>query len=387
MADKTLDKHSEQLDDTPWGHKWGFKDTRFILQPDRSVTVTGSRYAISGTEMPDFIPFVEEMLGVTIDPNDLKPEVSNKPVPPPIMNDSFYRAVQNNFPDSQYSQENLDRLLHSHGQTTVDEVYQVLYNRIERVADLVFYPESDEDVSKLIKLAAEHDVCLVPFGGGTSVSCALKLPDNETRMIVVVDMRRMNQILWLDRENYRASIQAGITGKQLEEELEKAGFTSGHEPDSLELSTLGGWIATNASGMKKNRYGNIEDIVENFTLITPKGLVEQKVTMPRISIGMQPNKLLFGNEGNLGIITKAEIRIHKRPEAKKYGSVVFPTFEKGTAFLYDLTRSGTLPASVRLVDNFQFRFRLCTAPSPHGCHGRTCSTSCKSSSCLTIKGI
>jgi alkyldihydroxyacetonephosphate synthase len=98
MADKTLDKHSGQLDDTPWGHKWGFKDTRFILQPDRSVTVTGSRYAISGTEMPDFIPFVEEMLGVTIDPNDLKPEVSNKPVPPPIMNDSFYRAVQNRFP-------------------------------------------------------------------------------------------------------------------------------------------------------------------------------------------------------------------------------------------------------------------------------------------------
>jgi alkyldihydroxyacetonephosphate synthase len=364
MADKTLDKHNEQLDDTPWGHKWGFKDTRFILQPDRSVTVTGSRYAISGTEMPDFIPFVEEMLGVTIDPQDLKPEVSNKPVAPPIMNDNFYRALQTSFPDSQYSQDSSDRLLHSHGQTTVDEVYQVLYNQIERVADLVFYPESDEDVVKLIELATEHDVCLVPFGGGTSVSCALKLPNDETRMIVVVDMRRMNKILWLDRENYRASVQAGITGKQLEEELEKLGFTSGHEPDSLELSTLGGWIATNASGMKKNRYGNIEDMVENFSLITPKGVIEQKVTMPRISIGMQPNKFLFGNEGNLGIITKAEIRIHKLPEAKKYGSIVFPTFEKGTAFLYELTRSGSLPASVRLVDNFQFRFGSALRPRP-----------------------
>jgi alkyldihydroxyacetonephosphate synthase len=364
MADKTLDQHNGELDDTPWGHKWGFKDTRFILQPDRSVTVTGSRYAISGTEMPEFIPFVEEMLGVTIDPHDLKPEVADKPVPPPQNNDSFCQALQATFPGSQYSQEKLDRLLHSHGQTTVDEVYQVLYNRIERVADLVFYPESDEDVAQLITLAAAHDVCLVPFGGGTSVSCALKLPSQEKRMIVVVDMRRMNQILWLDRENYRASIQAGITGKQLEEELEKLGFTSGHEPDSLELSTLGGWIATNASGMKKNRYGNIEDMVENFSLVTPRGVIEQKVAMPRISIGMQPHKFLFGNEGNLGIITKAEIRIHRLPEAKKYGSVVFPTFEKGTAFLYDLTRSGILPASVRLVDNFQFRFGSALKPRP-----------------------
>jgi alkyldihydroxyacetonephosphate synthase len=364
MADKTLDKRNEQLDDTPWGHKWGFKDTRFILQPDRSVTVTGGRYAISGTEMPEFIPFVEEMLGVTIDPDDLKPEVADKPVPPPQINDAFFRALQNTFPEMQYSQENKDRLLHSHGQTTVDEVYQVLYNRLERVTDLVFYPESEDDVVNLITLAARHDVCLVPFGGGTSVSCALKLPDNETRMIVVVDMRRMNKILWLDRENYRASIQAGISGKQLEEELEKMGFTSGHEPDSLELSTLGGWIATNASGMKKNRYGNIEDMVENFTLVTPRGVIEQKVAMPRISIGMQPNKLLFGNEGNLGIITKAEIRIHKLPEAKKYGSVVFPTFEDGTKFLYELTRTGVLPASVRLVDNFQFRFGSALRPRP-----------------------
>jgi alkyldihydroxyacetonephosphate synthase len=118
-----------------------------------SVTVTGSRYAISGTEMPEFIPFVEEMLGVTIDPNDLKPEVVHKPVPPPQMNNAFYQALQATFPDSHYSQDNPDRLLHSHGQTTVDEVYQVLYNRIERVADLVFYPESDEDVVNLIDLA------------------------------------------------------------------------------------------------------------------------------------------------------------------------------------------------------------------------------------------
>ena len=147
--------------------------------------------------------------------------------------------------------EDRQRLIHSHGQTTADEVYKVLYGALDRVVDLVLFPESQEDGERIIQLAGQHDVCLVPYGGGTSVSCALQLPQNETRSIVAVDMRRMDKILWIDHENFRAGVQAGIYGKDLEARLERVGYTSGHEPDSLELSTLGGWIATNASGMKK----------------------------------------------------------------------------------------------------------------------------------------
>ena len=140
---------------------------------------------------------------------------------------------------------------------------------------MVFYIESEEDAGKLIQLAEEFDVCLVPFGGGTSVSNALQIPKNENRMIVAIDTRRMNSIEWINEEDRRVCAQSGITGSRLEELLEEKGFTVGHEPDSIELSTLGGWIATNASGMKKNRYGNIEDIVENVTMITPKGDINQ----------------------------------------------------------------------------------------------------------------
>jgi alkyldihydroxyacetonephosphate synthase len=223
---------------------------------------------------------------------------------------------------------------------------------------MVFFCESDEDAVKLIHLAKEHDVCLVPYGGGTSVSCALKLPKNEKRMIVSVDMRRMNRIEWIDEKNRQACIQAGIRGMDMESELQKKGFTSGHEPDSIELSTLGGWIATNASGMKKNRYGNIEQVVENITLITPEGVIEQIKPLSRASIGMQPQNLLFGNEGNLGIITRAVIKIHPVPEVTKYGSLVFPSFKQGVNFLYALSRTNFVPASIRLVDNTQFQFGL-----------------------------
>ncbi|RIK33260.1 MAG: oxidase [Chloroflexi bacterium] len=345
-------------------HKWGFKDTALVLQPDRTVRVTGERYELSGTVMPEFFHFVESMLGVSIDPQDVKAECAEKPIDEPVINEPFYQALQENFGSTQYTFDPQQRLTHSHGQTTADEVYRVLYGRLERTVDLVFFCESEADAVRLVELAKEHNVCLVPYGGGTNVSSALKLPPHERRMIVSVDMRRMNRIEWIDKENLRACVQAGITGSELERQLAKEGLLCGHEPDSVELSTLGGWIATNASGMKKNRYGNIEDIVESVNLVTPKGILEQAMPMPRISMGMQPNKLLFGNEGNLGLITKAIIRVHRLPETKRYGSIVFPDFKAGVQFLYELTRAGLTPASVRLVDNFQFRFGSALRPRP-----------------------
>ena len=90
-------------------------------------------------------------------------------------------------------------------------------------------------------------------------------------MIVSVDMSRMNHVRWVDRKNMTALVETGITGKDLEKELSRYGVVCGHEPDSVEFSTLGGWISTRASGMKKNRYGNIEDIVLSVKVVTPTG--------------------------------------------------------------------------------------------------------------------
>lgn len=362
MGNKKLSNITPNLEDTLYDHKWGFVDTKMVVQKDRSVHVTGERYEISGTEMPDLIPFVEEMLDIKIDVDEIKPECVEKPAPEPIINHEFCQALEQTFPRSQYSTDKRERLIHSHGQSTADELYKVLYSRLERLVDMVFYCETEEDCVTLVTLAQEHNVCLVPYGGGTSVSGALKLPPSEERMIVSVDMRRLNKIEWIDKENFRACVQAGIIGTELEALLAKEGFTSGHEPDSLELSTLGGWIATNASGMKRNRYGNIEEVVENITMVTPQGVLQEVETMPRVSMGMQPQRLLFGSEGNLGLITKAVIKIHKLPEVTKYGSIVFPDFETGCDFLYELTRIGVLPASIRLMDNIQFRFGAALKP-------------------------
>src|SRR5207244_4725082 len=159
------------------------------------------------------------------------------------------------------------------------------------------------------------------------VIVALRCQSQEKRTIVSVDMRRMNRILWIDRQNMMACIEAGAVGRHLMTGLAKYGVTMGHEPDSVEFSTLGGWIATNASGMKKNRYGNIEDLVLDVSVVTSAGKLQRTSASPRESIGLDLRRLMFGSEGTLGIITSAIVKIFSLPEVQQYGSVLFPTFE------------------------------------------------------------
>ena len=83
------------------------------------------------------------------------------------------------FDRDRYCFDEDERLLHSHGQHSTDEIYKVLYNRLEKFADLVFYIESEEETIKLIELAKKHDVCLIPYGGGTNVTNALRPPKEE----------------------------------------------------------------------------------------------------------------------------------------------------------------------------------------------------------------
>ena len=343
------------VNDSNWGHKWGYKDSGFIINDDMSVTFTGSRYPICGKRLPNFIPFVEEILGVKFDTKPKIQEVEEKYVVDPNINKPFMDELKEIFKEDRFTIDPNERILHSHGQHSTDEVYKVLYNKLEKFTDLVFYIENEEETIKLIDLAKKHDVCLIPYGGGTNVTNALRPPKEESRMVVSVDTRRMNKIQSIDEENLMVVVQAGITGKALEEKLNKAGFTVGHEPDSYEFSTVGGWVSTNAAGMKKHKYGNIEDIVQNLTMVSPEGIINQKKPLTRSSFGIKTQNMLFGSEGNLGIITSATLKIHRLPECSAYESIIFPDWETGVQFMYDLFHSNMVPASARLADNLQIR--------------------------------
>jgi len=114
--------------------------------------------------------------------------------------------------------------------------------------------------------------------------------------------------------------------------------------------------------MKKNVYGNIEDIVQAITLVTPTGTFERYNLCPRVSHGPELNHFILGHEGNYGVVTECILRVREVPEKKVYGSIVFPDFDSGSKFMREVARSRIWPASIRLVDNLQFQFGQALKP-------------------------
>ncbi len=334
---------------------WGFRDTAFRARPDGVVELTGHRYALCGQELADLLPWVQQTIHPDVSPHDLNPSQYPPHIQPPREHPAFREEISRFLKEDQHSDDAELRLRHGHGHTQ-QEMYAIKYGSLPRVPDLIVYPHEEDQVAALVKAALRHEVCLIPYGGGTNVTDALRCPEQEERTIVSVDMSRMNRIRWIDPTNRMACIEAGAVGRHIAEQLAQYGFTIGHEPDSIEFSTLGGWVATHASGMKKNRYGNIEDLVLDVTVVTPRGILERSEVAPRESLGIgDARRWVYGSEGAFGIVTKAVVKIFPLPEQQVYGSIVFPDFEKGVDFLYELEREATPPASVRLVDNLQFQ--------------------------------
>ena len=131
------------------------------------------------------------------------------------------------------SKEDTERVFHAHGHSC-QEVFDLRYGKIKRVPDWVLWPGSHEHVVKIVEMAVKHNVVLIPFGGGTTVTHALLVPEAEQRMVVSLDLHLMNKLKWLKKENMLACFEAGIIGKELEEKLGQYGVCFGHEPDSHE---------------------------------------------------------------------------------------------------------------------------------------------------------
>lgn len=311
---------------------WGYNDSEFILDMQKKqIKVTGDRYLYSGKYLPELLPYAESKIQVDFTrPHKIQREQDIEVNPPQNVNHQFMQAIDSEKCYSRRSFERLERAMHSHG-ATLREVMYLRVGKFDRYVDVVLYPKTTEQVEKIVNLANEHNVMIVPYGGGTNVTQALMLRhfDHEKRMIVSLDMARMNKVLWIDKDNMIACVQAGIRGQDLERDLKSSGVVCGHEPDSMEFSTLGGWISTRASGMKKNTYGNIEDIVYGVTLVTPKGTYRAADHWPRISAGPDFKHMVLGHEGNFGVVTDAIIRLRKQPSVSMHNSLVFPSFEIG----------------------------------------------------------
>lgn len=336
---------------------WGYKDSQFRINEKNVIEFTGDRYPIGNHKLPYFTDWVKEVFNVNFE-NKISSQNVPKNFPEAIISQELLDAIGKLEID--YSLEGIDRLVRAHGHT-LREIFILRHGTFQRIPDIVVWPKSHEDVVDIIKICTKYQAVCIPFGGGTSVSGAAWCPTNERRTIISLDTTQMNQILWIDKENLIACCQAGIIGQDLERKLRVQGLTSGHEPDSYEFSSLGGWVATRASGMKKNTYGNIEDLVIRVRMVTGRTedseiTLERGSLVPRSSCGPDFDHIILGSEGTLGCVTEVTLKVRPLPAVTKYGSIVFPNFQSGVLALRMIAKERCQPSSIRLMDNEQFKF-------------------------------
>ncbi len=247
------------------------------------------------------------------------------------------------------STTNYDRLVHSYGKSYAD-MARMLMRKVPNPPDAVAFPKTEDDIQQLFRYAAEDNIALIPFGGGTSVCGGVEPDVGDTYQATIsVDMENLNQILEIDPISRRARIQAGIKGPDLERQLKQHGLTLRHYPQSFPFVSLGGMLATRAGGHFATVYTHIEDMVEATRLVTPKGIIETRA-LPGSGAGPSADRMICGSEGTLGIITEATMRLQHRPKWRATASVRFDRFMNGVDAVRQIAQSGLFPSNCRLLD-------------------------------------
>ena len=216
------------------------------------------------------------------------------------------------------------------------ELLDLRLNLIPYPPDVVVSPRCDDEIVKIVEYCSHERIPIIPVGGQSSVTGALQAPLGGIAMDLT---KHLDKILRINSVNKTVTVQAGIYGPTLENELNEHGFTCGHFPQSFEFSTVGGWIAAKGAGQASTGYGKIEDMVVALKAVTPAGIIETR-EFPRTAQAWDIFRLLIGSEGTLGIITEATLNIHNyRPENTGWASFVFKTFEEAVAAMQKIIQS------------------------------------------------
>lgn len=240
-----------------------------------------------------------------------------------------------------------ERLMHARGQSLPDWI-ALHSGRPGIFPDGVAFPVSDEDIRSLITFARQVGACLIPYGGGTSVVGGIN-PRLEDPPSLTIDLSRLSKLTSLDEVSRLATFEAGVAGPDLEAQLKARGHTLGHFPQSFELSTLGGWIATRSSGQQSYYYGRIEDLFAAGHLETAEGPLDLP-PLPASAAGPDLRQIVLGSEGRLGIITRATVRIRPLPETESFHACFFRDWEAGAEAVRKIAQAGTRVSMMRLSD-------------------------------------
>lgn len=210
----------------------------------------------------------------------------------------------------------------------------------------VVFPRTTDQVGTVLAWATETGTPVVPRGAGSGVVGGA-LP---VRRGIVLDLSRMDALVSVDQESLAVTVQAGIRGGRLEKELEARGLTLGHYPQSLLISSVGGWIAARSAGQASAGYGVIEDLLLGLTCVLPTGRVVRLRPTPRSAAGPDLRRLFVGSEGTLGVVTEATLSVSPRPQGLRWLAAGPPSFGGGIRLVRAIVQRGLHPTVLRLYD-------------------------------------
>jgi alkyldihydroxyacetonephosphate synthase len=243
----------------------------------------------------------------------------------------------------------LERAGHTYGKSFRD-VVRAFRRDFSNPPDLVALPRDETEVAAILEWLSGARAVAIPYGGGSSVVGGVEPPPRDACPAAVsIDLRRLDRVREIDRISRAARIEAGVLGPALEEQLRPAGLTLRHFPQSFEVSSLGGWIATRSGGHFATLYTHVDDFVESLRVVTPAGILETH-RLPGSGAGPSPDRLFIGSEGTLGIIVEAWMRLQDRPRFRAACAVPFADFSAGAGAVRAIGQAGLYPSNCRLLD-------------------------------------
>ena len=228
--------------------------------------------------------------------------------------------------------------------------------------DAVVRPASAAEVAAVLDACAEHEVAVVPFGGGTSVVGGVEAVREGFAGVVTLDLARLDRLLSVDRRSLTATLEAGVPGWRAERLLADQGLTLGHFPQSYEYATIGGYVATRSAGQASTGYGRSDEMVLGLRCQTPAGELRTR-PWPGTAAGPALRELVVGSEGVLGVITEATLAVRARPETRRYEAWSFRSFAEGAECFRALEQGGHAPDVARLSDEQETALTFAAAGS------------------------
>ena len=239
---------------------------------------------------------------------------------------------------NRFSTSTSTRFNYSRGEDTYDPV----------PSKAVVFPETNEEVSTILKLCNEKKIPVVPFGTGTSLEG--NVVGNEDG--ITISLEKMNKILSLNAEDFDCRVQANVTREQLNEHLREDGIFFPIDPGAN--AAIGGMAATSASGTMAVKYGTMKTVITGLTIVLPNGeIINTGGRTKKTSAGYNLTNLFIGSEGTLGVITEIQLRLSPIPESIMSAVCHFPTLEDAVKTAQETIQYGIQIARIEMLNKDQ----------------------------------